>query len=174
MIDLLLITGGALVFITLVPILLKKLGQHLKGPEVLPYKLKGSLMTPTELKFYKRLCEYLPDDVLIFSKVSLKDIFYVGQGVGRNYMKYFNKIARKHVDFLVCSEDSVAPLYGIELDDKSHNKPKRQERDAFVDSAYKVAGLRLIHVPVKREYPKEYLDQHFLCVIAKEEAQAIS
>jgi predicted RNA-binding Zn-ribbon protein involved in translation (DUF1610 family) len=38
------------------------------------------------------------------------------------------------------------------LDDKSHQRPDRQERDMFVDQVFKAARLPILHVPVKRAY----------------------
>lgn len=63
-----------------------------------------------------------------------------------------HKIDRKHVDFLLCDPVTMRPMVGIELDDNSHQRPDRQERDAFVDQAFQAAGLPLLHVAVKRAY----------------------
>jgi hypothetical protein len=40
----------------------------------------------------------------------------------------------------------------MELDDKSHQRKDRQERDIFVDGVFRAAGLPLVHVPVRRAY----------------------
>ncbi len=40
----------------------------------------------------------------------------------------------------------------FELDDKSHQRQDRRERDAFVDQVFKAAGLPLLHVPARRGY----------------------
>jgi hypothetical protein len=46
----------------------------------------------------------------------------------------------------------MKPLGGIELDDSSHNRSDRKERDALVDAVFSSAGLPLIHVTAKRAY----------------------
>ena len=46
----------------------------------------------------------------------------------------------------------MQPIVGIELDDKSHQREDRRERDAFVDGVFAAAKLPLLHVPVKRAY----------------------
>lgn len=46
----------------------------------------------------------------------------------------------------------MKPLVGIELDDSSHDRADRQERDEFVNEVFQAAGLPLIHIPVQREY----------------------
>jgi len=65
---------------------------------------------------------------------------------------YTNKIDRKHVDFLLCNPKAVRPFLGIELDDKSHQRNDRQERDQFVDQVFAAAGIPLVRVPVKHTY----------------------
>lgn len=123
--------------------------------EVIYYGLKESILTKAEIHFYNSLRLYVQKNTIILSKVSLNDLFYIKKGVGKDYMKYFNKIAKKHVDFLICDSDTLAPLYAIELDDSSHNSSKRKERDIFVDKLYNHAGLELIHIKVKFEYTKQ-------------------
>lgn len=89
---------------------------------------------------------------VVCTKVALGDLFYVKRDDPSRYRIYTNKIDRKHVDFLLCDPATMRPLVGIELDDKSHQRPDRQERDAFVDQAFQAAGLALLHVPAKRAY----------------------
>jgi hypothetical protein len=68
----------------------------------LPYKTKDDFLTDTERSFYHSLKMCVGDKAVICPKVGLKDIFFIGKGVGKDYMKYFGKIAQKHVDFLLC------------------------------------------------------------------------
>ncbi|MCX8062991.1 MAG: DUF2726 domain-containing protein [Anaerolineales bacterium] len=84
------------------------------------------------------------------SKVKLVDVLFVAHP--NDNVAYFNKISQKHLDFLVCASTTMKPLFGIELDDSSHMRNDRQERDDFVKSVCKVAGLPLLRLPVQREY----------------------
>ncbi len=86
------------------------------------------------------------------TKVSLGDLFFITIKDFKMKQSYWNKINRKHVDFLICDGISLKPLMAIELDDKSHQQIKRIERDAFVDEVFKAAKLPLIHIPVKSTY----------------------
>lgn len=65
---------------------------------------------------------------------------------------YYNRIASKHVDYLLCEPDTMKPLFAVELDDASHNRADRKARDEFVDKVFQAAGLPLIHVTAQREY----------------------
>lgn len=67
-------------------------------------------------------------------------------------MKYFGKIAQKHVDFLLCEPNTMKPLCGIELDDISHTNKKTSERDLFIEKVYKDANLELIRLSSKYTY----------------------
>lgn len=86
----------------------------------------------------------------ICAKVSLADIFFVIRP--NENMSAYNRINRKHVDFLICESREMKPLFAIELDDSSHNRSDRIERDAFVDEVFETAELPLIHIPVRASY----------------------
>src|SRR5690606_27410259 len=62
------------------------------------------------------------------------------------------RINQKHVDFLLCDAASMRPLVGIELDDSSHERSDRKQRDKTVDGVFKAGGLPLLHMPVGRGY----------------------
>ncbi|MGI5917257.1 MAG: DUF2726 domain-containing protein [Anaerolineae bacterium] len=67
----------------------------------------------------------------------------------RRALAYNNRIDRKHVDFLLCDPQTMAPLLGIELDDSSHRRPDRRARDELVDRIFESAGLPLLRVPAR-------------------------
>jgi hypothetical protein len=60
----------------------------------------------------------------------------------------------------------VRPILGIELDDKSHDRPERKTRDELVVNVFAAASLPLVRIPVKTGYStsdvatliKPYLD----------------
>ncbi len=120
--------------------------------EKLPYKAADSLLTDAELRFYNALKLCVGEKAIICPKVGLKDIFFIGKGYDKDYLKHFNKIAKKHVDFLLCEPNSMKPLCGIELDDISHTNKKVKDRDVFVEKVYKDANLELIRFLSRSEY----------------------
>lgn len=131
------------------------------GEAAYPYHLRDDFLSPAELNFYRVLKTAVSDWAIIFTKVSLGDLFFAQTGDRNQNQGYRNKIDRKHVDFLLCDPQTVTPILGIELDDKSHQKKNRQERDVFVNGVFAAAGLPLVHIPVKHSYPIEKLN-HFL------------
>jgi hypothetical protein len=109
------------------------------------------------LDFYQVLQTAVSDWAIVLIKVNLGDLFYASTGDYGQNMAYRNRIARKHVDFLLCDPETVRPLLAIELDDSSHNRSDRKERDRFVDGVFAAVRLPLVHVPVSHRYPTRKL-----------------
>jgi hypothetical protein len=100
-------------------------------PLTLPY-VKVPLLTEPELRFFSLLESILPDNCYLLAQVRLANLVAVKQGIDFSW-KYFSPIGMKCVDFVVCDHLSMRPLLVIELDDCSHDRPERQQRDLFVD-----------------------------------------
>lgn len=121
-------------------------------PEVLPFHVRDDFLSPAECSFYHLLQSAAGDWAVVCPKVSLADLFFARTGDYGTNTSYRNRIARKHVDFLLCDPRSMKPLLGIELDDASHNRADRQDRDGFVDQVFAAAGLPLHRQRVRRAY----------------------
>lgn len=117
-----------------------------------PYQLRDNFLSPAELSFFEVLRTVVGNRAVICPKVNLGDVFWVKQNDPSKFRIYTNKIDRKHIDFLLCQPATMYALVGIELDDRSHQRQDRQERDVFVNGVFKAAGLPLLHVPAKRGY----------------------
>ena len=117
-----------------------------------PFHLSEEFITPAELNFFFNLKSIVGESAQIFSKVKLSDLFYAKTGDYGKNRSYMNRIDRKHVDFLLCDPKTLQPFLGIELDDKSHQRADRQERDDFVNHVFEAAKLPLLHFPVQRSY----------------------
>lgn len=117
----------------------------------LPYQRKDYLLTKAERSFFGVLQNAVGNRYLIFAKVRLADLVFLPSGTEKR-QSHFNRIQSKHVDFVLCDHDIVRPLLAIELDDSSHNRTDRQDRDAFVDSALSAAGLPILHVSARASY----------------------
>ena len=123
----------------------------------LGYRATESLMTPAELKFYRVLRQALPDSCLVFTKVRVADVMVPKSAKDRGrWRAAFNKVACKHFDYVVCDE-GMRVLFAIELDDASHQKKERKERDRFLEWACESAGVELLRVPLRREYDRAAL-----------------
>jgi hypothetical protein len=61
------------------------------------------------------------------------------------------KIAQKHFDFVLV-DDSMKVLCAIELNDSSHDRQDRIERDKFVREVMRLAKVPLIEIKAARKY----------------------
>jgi predicted RNA-binding Zn-ribbon protein involved in translation (DUF1610 family) len=149
----------------------KVFGQSSKSPAEMPYRLRDDFLSPAELSYYKVLTSVLGPKATLFSKVSLSDIIFVAKT--DQFMSYFNRISRRHVDFLLCESSTLKPVLAIELDDASHNRPDRRERDRFLDEVLRAADLALLRVSPKMQYTREEVISQlkpFLAATASPEA----
>jgi hypothetical protein len=118
-----------------------------------PYERAEALFTPAERSFLGVLDQVVEGEFRIFGKVRLADIVGVRAMADRSaWQTAFNKIDRKHVDFVGCDPGDLSVKFVVELDDRSHEREDRRERDAFVDGALKAAGIPVFHIPARRGY----------------------
>lgn len=121
----------------------------------LPYRLRDDFLSPAELSFHRVLSEAVGKDAAVCPKVNLADIFFVVRP--NENQSHRNRIAQKHVDFLICRASSMRPIVGVELDDSSHRRSDRQARDEFLNQVFEAAGLPLVHVPARSNYRADEL-----------------
>lgn len=130
-----------------------------------PYRVREDFLSPAEYNFYLVLKPAAGDQFVVCPKVNLGDLFYAKSSEASQHSLYTNKINRKHVDFLLCDPESMRPLAGVELDDKSHQRSDRQARDKFVESVFQAAGLPLVRIPVRRSYAVNELREQLGAVL---------
>ena len=154
-----------IVLVLVAAIALLALAKLLKGRHrgQLPYEKKDNLLTPSELKFLGVLDQVIGSRYRIMAQVRLADIIKVKSGLDNSTRSSaFNRIKAKHLDFVACDPSDMSIKFAIELDDSSHKRAKRMERDAFLEDAMESAGIPLHRFAVKREYaPQEIYDSLF-------------
>ncbi|MFH1246176.1 MAG: DUF2726 domain-containing protein [Candidatus Liptonbacteria bacterium] len=79
----------------------------------------------------------------IFAQVHLSTLVD-NKIVGQNWLAAFRHISEKSVDFVLCDKAYLSAKLVIELDDKTHERPERQERDREVERILKEAGIPLL------------------------------
>lgn len=122
------------------------------------------ILTENEQRFYHELKKMADSHhLLVCPKVGLKELFVVKTSKA-NYMLGFNKINRKHIDFILCDQDLRLKL-GIELDDRSHELDKTGVNDSIKDMIFRQNGIPLVRVKAKYNYTSEYIDSHLRKVI---------
>jgi len=132
--------------------------------ERLPYRLREHFMSTPELALFRVLKEMVQDHYVICPKVALNDIFYIVRP--NENVHFFNKIFRKHVDFLLCEPGTLEPAFGIELV-KPIARNETREADKFMEDLFLSAGLPLVHVPSNDHYDENDLAELFKFSIVK-------
>ena len=126
------------------------------GDKAHHFERQNALMSPAELKFFRALEAAVGDNFRVFSKVRLADIVQPEGTEGRGaWQSAFNMIQSKHVDFVVCDPATMEFRLVVELDDKSHERNDRAERDQKVDDILAQAGIPIVHFPAKAAYSIE-------------------
>jgi len=121
-------------------------------PRPADYVAKESPFTAAEARFLRVLDDALGEEYRVFAKLRLADLLDVHGERGAAWLRAFNQISAKHIDFVVCRRETLELVVAVELDDRSHNAPERQRRDAFVDRVFATAQLPLVRIPVRRAY----------------------
>jgi hypothetical protein len=131
-----------------------------------PYRLNDSVLTEKETAFYYSLTPILFKLRLnVFAKMRIADIVHIPSNHPQ-YMKWFNKIKSKHIDFIICKE--TRPVLLIEVDDYTHDRLSRKKRDEFVDKIFHTLNLPILHIRTWTEEALEHQIKETLGI--KEEA----
>lgn len=116
-----------------------------------PYRVRNHFITENELKFYNALKLAVGERAVIQAQIGLWAICEVPRSY-KDYTTAMNHVDRKRVDFLLCDPDSMMPIVAIEVNDRSHERRDRRERDAAVKSVLEEAGLPLLNVRADYAY----------------------
>lgn len=108
-----------------------------------PVYARRVLSQPEQI-LYQRLIRAFPQYVIL-AQVSLPA--FLGVKKGQNFATWYNRFNRLYADFVVCEKD-FRVVAVLELDDRSHDNPRRQEADARKAAALDAAGIPLHRVNV--------------------------
>lgn len=124
-----------------------------------PFAMHQSVLSKSELKFYKELIKYVDLHHTVLLKVSLNDLFYTTLTLNEVKQDATSKITNEHADFLICDKQTLKPLYAINLDHSVHLIRERLKKLRYIERTYQSAGLTLIRIQAKREYkPQDFYD----------------
>jgi very-short-patch-repair endonuclease len=123
------------------------------GTVTFPYAMKPELLTACERDFLKALERAVVGRSTIFAQVNLASLVEVRTRSKSEQQAAYNRICRKHVDFVLCDmEHNARPILVIELDDRTHDLSIRRVRDRFIDAALGAAKLPILHFPAAAVY----------------------
>lgn len=110
--------------------------EHLPPLAEFPIVLRDGLFSKREYAFYRvlrRSCD--KKGLKVCPKVRLADILDVKTEDTEENRVWFRTIAQLHVDFLILGKNDRF-LFGIELDDSTHDNPEAWKKDRFKDECF--------------------------------------
>ena len=139
------------------------------------YIKNRTLFSPAERTLFHALEQALGGGYRIFGKVRVADVVGTRRTNDRSaWWGAFKRIAAKHFDFVLCSKDDLAIHCAVELNDRSHESPRRRERDAFLEDVCKRIALPLVQIRARRQYSEAELRKQILAAVnGNSEATAI-
>lgn len=118
-----------------------------------PYTLHASVFTPAEVEFLHVLDRAVGERYRIFGKIRVADVIALRKDLdSRSHRIAFSRIGAKHFDFVLCSRWDFSIVGVIELNDSSHLRQKRAQRDAFLVDICNAIGLPILIVRARRQY----------------------
>ncbi len=118
------------------------------------YQKNKYILSIAEKNFYEILSRIFNNEKFtICPKVRIADILQPSKKLDKKEKwGAFQRISSKHFDFVICTKKEMKIICAIELNDSSHQRKDRKERDDFIRKACKNAELTLIEIKAKREY----------------------
>lgn len=113
------------------------------------YYLRDSMLDPIELSLYRALTLVLCQRALIFTKLSLSDLFAV---TSFNSVKSeWEQLADQRIDFVLCDRDSVRPI-GVILFEAEQPFYGYHDQSDQVAQFCSRAGLPVVRIPRQPTY----------------------
>jgi very-short-patch-repair endonuclease len=103
------------------------------------------LLSAWEIAILDELRQDMPAGFYACPQVRLKDMLNVETRDRSQFRASLNRVAAKSVDFAIIDERGRVALV-IELDDKSHDRRDRQQRDFEVNAVLGHSGIPLLRV----------------------------
>lgn len=120
------------------------------------YEVKGAFVTQTERPYLTAIKHILPEQYYVQPQVCLRSI------IERTDNAYYQNDLYKIVDAAVFERVTFKPVLLIEINDSTHNQPKRIERDEKVKKICEEAGLPLITFWTKFAVDEKYIQKRIL------------
>jgi hypothetical protein len=130
----------------------------------LPYRLREHFLSASEISIFHLLEEMVESRYVICPKVALSDIFTIVRP--NENVHFYNKIFRKHVDFLLCDPKTLKPAIAIEIV-KSHARTSSRVGDQFLEDLFLSEGVPLVRLPLGEKYDVPILANLFKIALMK-------
>ena len=120
------------------------------------YTAKNSLISTLEQEFYNVIRDSVPNDYCVFPQINLASFIDKTDN-----SKFRNELFR-NVDILI-TDSAYAPKFIIEINDQTHLKSDRRERDEKVQKICEEAGIPILKLwtsyGINPKYIKDRIDE---------------
>jgi hypothetical protein len=117
----------------------------------LPYRKRDYLLSGPERALFETLLRVAGDQHHVLAKVRFADVVWLPKLTAHRWL-HWNRIAQKHLDFVLCDRKYIEPLLVVELEASTTRSGHAEERTEFVGAALAAAGIPLLRLPVRRSY----------------------
>ncbi|MBI5936033.1 MAG: DUF2726 domain-containing protein [Chloroflexi bacterium] len=129
-----------------------------------PYRLREHFLSVPEVALYRLLQKMTGEHYVVCPKVALTDIFTIIRP--NENVHFYNKIFRKHVDFLLCDPKTLKPAIAVEMV-KPIARNETRANDQFMEELFFSEGIPLVHVPLGENYDVNDLVNLFTIAVSK-------
>ncbi len=119
-------------------------GRRKSGSDPADYRAKA-LLSPWEVKAFAEIRADLPPGYYVCPQVRLADAVQIVQRDPALRRGALNRVASKSVDFMIIDGQGRIALV-IELDDRSHDRSDRRDRDELVDAVLGRCAIPIKHI----------------------------
>lgn len=133
------------VFVVLIRFIKNLNPQEEYGRPSYKYSAKKYIMTSAEADCFERLERICGEKYYIFPQIQLSSLLN-HKIKGQNWRAALSRIQRKTVDFVLVERATMRTAYAVELDDRTHDRADRVNRDSFVNQALNSSGIPLVRL----------------------------
>lgn len=134
----------------------------------LPYRRRRAMLSAGELAFYQVLVAAVRGRWTISVKPRLADVIWCPPSLWRAAAGA--RVSQKHLDFVLYDPETTEVVVAVELDDRSHERRARRERDAFVDEVLRACRVGLLRVRAAASYDTIELEQRIGALLSRLDA----
>ena len=105
---------------------------------------RKDFLTDRERKFFVQLKNDLTDEYHLLAQVRVVDVIKPNSTFpekSKQYFALFKQISQWHIDYAIMNSQNFEIVAAIELDDTTHRKLKRKQRDKTLNEAMKQADV---------------------------------
>jgi hypothetical protein len=123
-----------------------------------------AILTQAEARFLRSLERAVNGEYLVCPQLPLWTFLEARSTDAGAAAAFTNRINLKRIDFTLVNRATSCVEMAIELDDPSHQRAGRRDRDAFIETVFKQARIPLVRIPTARNYdPQALREQLHLC-----------